>query len=320
MAQRIDEGEFVPINGVEQWIAIRGTTPENPVVLMLPGPGVAFSPLAPFFSSWERDYTLVHWDQPGAAATFGRNGDAGTGPLTIDRLASDGIAVTEWVVQRLGKPRVMLIGISGGTIVGLHMIARRPALFAAYVGTGQFVNWQVQEALSYEAVVARARERGDRAALDELTAIGPPPYDDESKDLVKSKYAGAMTPAEQAAFATLDPAAAAALRTPPADAKYVPHGQPAPDQRARSMAVGRQLRRELTAFDARALGLEFKVPMFFFQGDLDVYTVTSEVETYAAQLRAPAHAVVPIAGGGHSAIFMRDDFLAALNQFVRPYL
>jgi pimeloyl-ACP methyl ester carboxylesterase len=320
MRQPIDEGLFIPVNGIEQWIAIRGTARDNPVLLMVTGPGVAFSPLAPFFSPWERDYTVVHWDQPGAGATFSRNGDSGTGPLSLDRLASDGLAVTEWVCQHLGANKVVLVGISGGSIVALRMIARRPALFAAYVGTGQIVNWHVQEALSYEAVMAQARARGDGAAIEELAAIGPPPYDDMAKDLVKSKYAAALTPAEQAAFANLDPAVGAALRTPPPDAAYVSHGLPAVDQRARAMAVFRELRREIVAFDARALGLRFEVPMFFFQGDRDAYTVTSEVEAYASQLRAPAHTVVPIEGGGHSAIFMREDFLASLDRFVRPYL
>jgi hypothetical protein len=48
--------------------------------------------------------------------------------------------------------------------------------------------------------------------------------------------------------------------------------------------------------------------------------VTSEVEAYAAQLHAPAHTVVPVTGGGHSAVFMREDFLASLDRMVRPYL
>ena len=320
MTGRIDEGQFISVNGVDQWIAIRGTSPDNPVLLMITGPGVAFSPLAPFFSPWERDYTVVYWDQPGAGATFARNGDAGTGSLSLDRLTSDGLAVTDWVCERLATNKVVLVGISGGSIVALQMIARRPALFAAYVGTGQIVNWNVQEALSYEMVTAQARARDDRHAMEELAAIGPPPYDDLSKDLVKSKYAAALTPAEHAAFAGLDAAAAAAMRTPAPEAKYVPHGLPAVDQRARGMAVFGQLRHEISAFDARALGRSFDVPMFFFQGDLDAYTVTSEVEAYAAQLRAPSHLVVPIPGGGHSAIFMREDFLASLDRFVRPYL
>ena len=68
-ALKIDTGLFVDINGVEQWITIRGSDLKNPVMLMLPGPGAGFSRMAEFFSPWERDFTLVQWDQPGAGAT-----------------------------------------------------------------------------------------------------------------------------------------------------------------------------------------------------------------------------------------------------------
>ena len=66
----IVEQRFVTVGGIDQWIQLRGEDRDNPVLLMITGPGVAFSPLAPFFSPWERDYTVVHWDQPGAGATF----------------------------------------------------------------------------------------------------------------------------------------------------------------------------------------------------------------------------------------------------------
>jgi fermentation-respiration switch protein FrsA (DUF1100 family) len=60
------------------------------------------------------------------------------------------------------------------------------------------------------------------------------------------------------------------------------------------------------------------VPMFFFQGDWDGYTTTSEVEAYAAKIQAPQKFFVTIPGGGHSAFFLRDVFLAMLTTHVRP--
>ena len=60
----IDDGWFVNVNGVEQWVTLRGESRDNPALLMIPGPGAGFSALAPYFDSWERHYTLVQWDQP----------------------------------------------------------------------------------------------------------------------------------------------------------------------------------------------------------------------------------------------------------------
>src|SRR3981081_342803 len=174
----IDEGLFVTIDGVEQWVTIRGRERSNPVLVILTGPGVAFSRMAPFFAPWEKDFTLVQWDQPGAGATHSKNGEAGTGALSVDRISRDGAAVTELVRDHLDVKKVVLLAISGGSIVGLKMVKRRPDLFSAYVGTGQVVNWARQETLSYAMVTAQAHAAGDPAAIAELTKIGPPPYKD----------------------------------------------------------------------------------------------------------------------------------------------
>ena len=59
-------------------------------------------------------------------------------PLTIDRMAEDGIEVAEHVRSRLHKDTIILIGHSWGSVIGTRMVQRRPDMFAAYVGTGQF--------------------------------------------------------------------------------------------------------------------------------------------------------------------------------------
>src|SRR5262245_27821839 len=217
-AVRIDEGAFVPILGLEQWLTFRGDDRANPALLVLGGPGAGLSAFAPLFASWEKSFTVVQWDQPGGGATHAKNGDERTGPLTIDRLVSDAIAVAEHARERLGKQRVVLLGHSGGSILALTIASRRPDLVCACVGAGAFVDWPRQDAASYALVLARARAARDAAAVAELERIGPPPYADTATDAIKSKYAGAFTPAEAAAFAALWPA----IDSPPADATYVP--------------------------------------------------------------------------------------------------
>ena len=81
----IFEGGFVDVGGEPHWVAIRGQDRRNPVLLVLHGPGGALSPLAPLFEPWERNFTVAHWDQPGAGATFARNGEAS---LSLQRPSS----------------------------------------------------------------------------------------------------------------------------------------------------------------------------------------------------------------------------------------
>jgi pimeloyl-ACP methyl ester carboxylesterase len=314
----VAEGMFVDIHGLEQWITIRGQDRNNPPLLIIPGPGAGISRMASFFAPWEDDFTLVQWDQPGAGATYAKHGSVATGALSYERIVRDGTAVVELICRRLGVRKLVVLGLSGGTIGGLMMVKRHPELFCAYVGAGQVVNWARQDALSYEMTLGHALATGDCSAITELEALGPPPYPRTADDATKSKYAGALTTAEKLALASLDPSVMASMKAPPSEANYVPKGLALDDIRAVSMAAYDALRTETVHFDARRLGLEFEVPMFFLQGELDSLTVTAEVQAYASEIRAPQSTVALIPGGGHSAYFMRDTFLALLRQHVRP--
>ena len=311
----IDDGFFAPIRGEAQWITLRGADRANPPLFILTGPGAAFSRMAPFFAPWEAAFTLVQWDQPGAGATFARNGEA---PLSLDRLAADAAAVAEVALERLGAPKLIVLGISGGSILGLKLAKARPDLVTAFVGTGQIVHWGRQQVLGYRLALAAARARRDAAAVAALEQIGSPPFADIAAEMAFSLHANGLTPAEQAAFASLDPETASALAVPPPGARWVPPDLALPDGRARGLAAYLALRDEIAAFDAWALGPAFEVPLIFLQGDLDHYTPTAEVAAYVAGLAAPAARLVDVPGGGHSAVFLRETFLTLLRQEVLP--
>jgi pimeloyl-ACP methyl ester carboxylesterase len=313
-SSRIDEAAFVPIHGLEQWLTFRGDDRANPALLVLGGPGVGLSAFAPLFAAWERDFTVVQWDQPGGGATHANNGEARTGALTIERLVRDALAVAEHARERLGKKRVVLLGASGGSILALTIASRRPDLLSACVCTGAFVDWRRQDAASYALVLARARAEHDAAAIAELERIGAPPYLDTATDAIKSKYAGAFTPVEAAAIAAVRPI----LETPPAGATYMSHGLVLGDPRALATAAYDKLRAELTSFDARRLGRAFRVPMFFFQGEHDAYSVTDAVRDYVAEIDAPRKLLEVVPGTGHSLMFAAAALLEPLLAHARP--
>jgi pimeloyl-ACP methyl ester carboxylesterase len=309
-APAIRAGFFADVHGSPQWLAIHGADLRNPVLLIVGGPGFAGSAAAPYFAPWARDFTVVSWDQPGSGATFGRSGEPVA--LTVERLVADGLRVAEIAAQRVGARRVAVLAMSGGTIVGLRMVQREPALFSAYVGSGQFVNFARQDAASHALLLELARERRDAAMLAELEAIGPPPYADAATDARKSRYAGAPTEREAAAWAELVPLLAAAARGAPRPWHLAPDVT-YPEPRARALAVYTALRADIVSFDARQLSKRFAVPMFFFQGAEDLYSVSAEVERYAAEIEAPAKGFVAVRGAGHSAGLLREE----LGEFLR---
>jgi len=315
VAKPIWEGRFISVHGQDQWITIRGADRTNPVLFILQG----LTQTAPFLEPWEKDWTIVQWDPPGLGSTYARNPEEGIKGLSFDRITRDAAAVVEFARRHLGVAKTAILATSGGTITGLRLARARPDLFFAYVGNGQVINFARQEALSYDLVLARARQAGDAAAVAELEAIGAPPHQSVGAVATKDKYANALQPAEQAVFVALDPAILAAMRTPPPGADYIAQGLPRFDVRAVSMSWFEALLPDYMAFDARTLGRRFELPMFFFQGEHDLHTVTSEVQSYVSELDAPIKRLVLLSDSGHMSFFLRDQMLALLNRHVRPF-
>jgi pimeloyl-ACP methyl ester carboxylesterase len=161
--QKIDEQKFVPIGGIEQWITVSGTGCKNPVVLILHGgPGNTMSPYANnIYAAWLKEFTVVQWDQRGAGRTFGRNPGAAESELTIDRMTKDGVELAAYLARVMNTQKIILVGGSWGSVLGVHMAKSRPDLFHAYVGSGQLVSDRENQDDSVRSVLALARAAGD---------------------------------------------------------------------------------------------------------------------------------------------------------------
>jgi pimeloyl-ACP methyl ester carboxylesterase len=309
-ATGIDETLFAGIGGIEQWISIRGQRRDNPVLLVVHGgPGFALSllPRHTFFE-WTKDFTLALWDQRGAGKTFGRSGPVDRG-VTIERMALDGVEVAEFLRAKLRKPKIILVGVSWGSSLGVHMAKARPDLFYAYVGTGQSVNQYKYKAIAYARLLAEARLRNDRRAIDELEANGPPPYDSMSRETVYTKWATAYepgTPSRCEAASTVLFESEDGWR----DLRDYVRGLTTSDAQ-----FGEQIKK----VDLPSLGTDFAVPFFVFQGAEDNVTPVAAVQAYMDRIMAPRKQLVLIAGAGHNVIATRkQEFLKLLTEGVRP--
>ena len=319
-AQPIDEGSFVEINGVEQWITVRGADRRNPLLLWIHGgPGIAMSGQAPLFFAWERYFTIVQWDQPGGGATAAKN-VGHPGELSIERYVRDTIAVAEWSRRHLGARKLVVMGISWGTLLGLELAHRRPDLVAAYVGTGQIVSGPRGAQLGYELALADARGRDDHAAATELEKAGPPRYATFEGFITRQKYVNppGQKPSPQEAEAIN--AAGKLLAAPrPPGAHYVGPQAPIADAVQAFLTTQRAMFAETAAWDAEArVGLRFPMPMFFFQGADDRNTPTPLVLDFAARVQAPVTKLVVIPHAGHATVVFHDVLLDLLNANVRP--
>jgi proline iminopeptidase len=309
----ISESGFVRIGGIEQWVSIRGEDRSNPVLVVLHGgPGSAFQVITyEAMRPWERDFTVVQWDQRGAGRTFGRNGPKGSGELSIDRIAADGVEVLQHALSRTGQEKALVLGVSWGSILGVQVARRRPDLIHAYVGAGQVVDMQANEAVGYDGLMARLKARGETKAAEKLAAIGPPPYADMGVLLKERNILMAHPPASERGL--YRNAVIAALSAPDTGLKdirdWLAAGQ---------FSIGK-LYGEMMAYSDRAAPAPIPVPVVIIQGDEDIQTPTVLARAYFDSLQAPSKTWVIIPGGGHSAVFaMPAEFHAALLKHARP--
>lgn len=295
-AQAVREQGYVPINGIEQWITVTGAACGNPVILFIHGgPGNALSPYADaIYAGWERHYTLVQWDQRGAGMTYAKQRPTDDVPLTVEQMRDDGIAVARYLRQHLGKDKVILMGSSWGSILGVHMAKARPDLFHAYIGTAQLVNARDNEAGMYRQVLALAQAAGDTPTVDKLAALGAPPWTDPRNFGIlrrfDRKYEGLATDAPPEHW--WQPAPFYATPQALADAG-------AADDYSYLQFIGLRGDGMFSGVNLPALGTRFDLPVFFIMGEADLLTSPAIARTYFDSITAPVKSFTLVKRAGH---------------------
>ena len=309
----IDEAKYVEIGGIAQWITIRGEDRKNPVLLLLHGgPGDATNPWGyAGFRSWMKRFTVVQWDQRGAGRTLGRNGPSLAPTITIERMTQDGIELAELLRKTLGKEKILLVGHSWGSTLGVFMAKARPELFHAFVGTGQVADPARNYAVAYEALLGHAERVGERRAISELREVGPPPYPDRRGYAVQRRWSNLFEGADFFIASMMG----LALTAPGYSMRDVN------DWLEGQGLSGERLVPRTSVLEAKSLGGEFALPVFVIQGAEDFTTPTSLARGFVDSIRAPRKEFVALDGGGHFAIFMKQDlFLKELVARVLPLI
>ena len=308
---RLNEEAYVRIGGIEQWITIKGDDKRNPIVLFLHGgPGDAWSPFAESeFGAWEHEFNVVRWDQRGAGRTFVKSGPSIEPTMTLDRMVQDGIEVSEYLIKHLGQRKIILVGASWGSILGVYMIKQRPDLFYAYVGMAQVVNIRAGQAASYRQVLERARAAGDQTAATALETIGRPPW---SSIRQWPAFRKVLLP-YQAKTVT---AASPPMRLEP---EYDSPSEQAQRSDADDLSfihfVGLTMDGPLEQIDLPSLGTDFAVPVYIIQGQEDLSAPPKLAKAYFESIRAPRKRFTIVPGTGHeSSVPQLDLVLEVLRE------
>lgn len=166
----ISELKKVLINDEELEVMIRGCDKDNPVIIFVHGgPCCSEIPyVRKYQKEWEKEFTLVHYDQRGSGKSYAFGSDYRDVTATVHK--EDLIAFTEYIENRLNKEKVILIGHSYGTYIALQAAAERPDLYSAYIGIGQMSDTIASELDTLDRCIAAAQEEGNTKDEEALEA------------------------------------------------------------------------------------------------------------------------------------------------------
>ncbi len=315
----IMEEAFVPIGGIEQWVGIRGRDrSKTPILFLHGGPCEAESPFLPVFAPWEERYVVAQWDQRGTGRTFGKSG---TPPnMTMEQLTQDAIQVAQYVLRRTKARKLILVGFSWGAVLGLNVVRTKPEPFRAFVGTGQPVNGKDIFENRRLSAVMHAQAAGDAQAAAQMEQFTVSDFADMTKLHAFFKWAGVpfANPGPDweyigGMFSMLGtqekPKSAAAADFFAAN--------PRPDLPTTQPVCLQKLLPYTFEFDARAGGLDLKVPYFVIQGRSDPICSPEAARAFVDQVHAPAKNFTAIDGGHFVCLSNPAGFLDALDSDMR---
>ncbi|QNK88988.1 alpha/beta hydrolase [Sporosarcina sp. resist] len=163
--------EQVEINGSGHEIMIRGNDKDNPVIIVVHGgPGAPEIPYATKYADLlEANFTIVNYDQRASGKSYHFFEDYST--LSTDLLVDDLLALTEYISERLEKEKVILMGHSSGTYIGIQAAYRSPEKYEAYIGIGQMGETKESEIESLKYSISQAQKDGNADDVLDLQGL-----------------------------------------------------------------------------------------------------------------------------------------------------
>jgi pimeloyl-ACP methyl ester carboxylesterase len=228
-------------------------------------------------------------------------------------MTDDGIEVAEFLAKHLDKRKIIIVGGSWGSILGIHMAHARPDLFYAYVGLAQIVNMRKNQSASYARVLELARAAGDQQAITALTTLGPPPWNSLRKWPVFRKWERVYQ---------------AKIVTSPSPSDTISPAYASPEEQAQWHAaddfsfmhfVGMTMSGQFMNVDLPAIGANFAIPIFIVQGQEDLTAVPELAKAYFDSIKAPRKRFYLVPGTGHEPSVAELDLVhKVLVEQVRP--
>jgi pimeloyl-ACP methyl ester carboxylesterase len=300
--------ETVDLNGVEQWILIRGRDVSKPVILFLHGgPGTAHMIWRELFitEELEENFIVVLWDQRGAGKSY--SPDLSADDMRLDNFIEDTVALTKYLQGRFNKEKIFLLGHSWGSALGFLTMMKHPEykeMYHAYITAAEAADWNRRQTMSFEWTLAQARENNHQKAIRALEALQPFDPTDQSDIDAKNRWLlqwggfihdlGAFRQ-----FMTYAKKASGPEYTK-ADVKKWMKG----DRLANETVAPQIVKAGYNLFEDLP---EVEIPLYFFVGRYDYQTPGLLTEEYYNAVKAPAKELIWFEESAHFTIQVEPD-------------
>lgn len=310
LANSIAVTERWSINGADQSVVIRGRDLSNPVLIWIGDLWCETPVLRHFNAGLEDRFVVVYWCQRYSGQSLDPLAPR-PAQLTLDQYVDDLGALVERVRARLHKDKVVLVGHSSGTAIGLIYTQRNPEHVTAYVGVGQIVNFGDSLKRAYAFALAEAQARRRAPAIADLERIGPPPYASDASTAVLRRWTIAFGGAFHGdlSYAKLALMSAGASEANWRDlAAFI-----------RTDSYVAPVYREMSGLAFDRGDLRFAAPVFLVSGRYDHRSDAELARDYLETITAPAKTFVWFEHSAHSPPFEEPAaFDAWLVAHVRP--
>ena len=241
-------------------------------------------------------------------------------------MTKDGIEVAQYLTHHLGKSRIILVGGSWGSVLGIDMVHDRPDLFYAFVGQSVVVNFQNEISASYSRVLQMAEAANDHATVTAFKSIGSPPWKTlfpqwriyrKAENAYQAKLVTAPKPSMWVRLAY----AGAVERKQYLEAEAFSKSHFWGGRQPKSVADldSLTLSGPLAEIDLPALGAEFEIPIYFVEGENDLTAPPELAKAHLESISAPQKGFYVVPGNGHEpSQAMIDLMQKVLLEQVKP--
>ncbi len=160
----------IEINGSNQEVMIRGNDKNNPVIIFVHGgPGCPETHYVRKYQDLlEQDFTVIQYNQRGSGKSYHFSEDYSN--LSINLLVDDLLALTDYVRDELKTDKIILVGHSFGTMVGIKAAYQAPEKYLFYIGIGQVGDFWTGELEALEYCLVQATNRNKSRDIKAIEA------------------------------------------------------------------------------------------------------------------------------------------------------